>query len=210
MVNGRNQLRAGCDRGAQRVRVAWTGAGVCDPCRQSHGNDEWRLVRGSSPRRVDTVIVSVHGSHRECKSSALGTICRVLCAKTLMVCSRIVSSTSNDTNTTLGTVCISHSGAPHRIPVPRRIFLQGGARAVGVAMKGAISDFLPMYNLARGEQGATSAKRTTSLAPQHHRRTRKPGRHGHAHTYSSDKLTPWPNQSIIVTRANLSSAVLPL
>ena len=39
VLHGRNQLRAGRNRGAQRFRVAQTAVGVYDPCRQSHEND---------------------------------------------------------------------------------------------------------------------------------------------------------------------------
>ena len=83
-------------------------------------------MRGSTLRRVDTVIVSVQGSHRDGKSSALGTSCRVLCVETLMVCSRIISSTYNDTNTTLITVRISHEVLRTEFRSLGGFFLHGG------------------------------------------------------------------------------------
>ena len=95
-------------RAVEQTRVAQTADAVCALCATWHTDSGLRLVRGSTLRRVDTVIVSVQGSHRDGKSSALGTSCRVLCVETLMVCSRIISSTYNDTNTTLITVRISH------------------------------------------------------------------------------------------------------
>ena len=84
-VNDFNRLTAGRNSHAEGSQSHTDHCQSMSTVTQSHENDKLRLVRGSILRRVDTVTVSVNGLHQAVREAVLGTLCKLVCVKTLIL-----------------------------------------------------------------------------------------------------------------------------